>query len=189
MYNEQPIDLSTCRVSRASSRLGYANGKWESKQLSVPSMGSRSLNSFRILEEIWILFRKEDERFFIDIDYRFEIFFLQKFTRRLICYRWRKSKLVILYMFIEDINMYMTAHWWSKFVIKDRWKREHFFTLINHNFVRHENERHVKISSVKVCLLASYWLTSFMYSRFTMPLKSQESIQNRTVKNKAPVSR
>lgn len=128
-----------------------------------------------------------------EIFYRYRLsiwnIFFTEFTRRLICYRWRKSKLVILYMFIEDINMYMTAHWWSKFVIKDRWKREHFFTLINHNFVRHENERHVKISSVKVCLLTSYWLTSFMYSRFTMPLKSQESIQNRTVKNKAAVSR
>lgn len=131
MYNEQPIDLSTRNVPCFASFL----------TVGIPGpTGNGNRNNYRCpsFDRVdgrghWIRFhpsRFEYEFFYrclerrmrvIDVDYRFEVF-VQSLQEDCFLLIWividegsRSSNLIL---FVDDINIYMIAHWWSKFVTR-----------------------------------------------------------------------
>lgn len=128
MYNEQPIDLSTRNVPCFASFL----------TVGIPGpTGNGNRNNYRCpsFDRVdgrghWIRFdpsRFEYEFFYrclerrmrvIDIDYRFEVFVYKKIVLLIWIVIDEGSRSSNLILFVDDINIYMIAHWWSKFVTR-----------------------------------------------------------------------
>lgn len=128
MYNEQPIDLSTRNVPCFASFL----------TVGIPGpTGNGNRNNYRCpsFDRVdgrghWIRFdpsRFEYEFFYrclerrmrvIDIDYRFEVFVYKKIVLLIWIVIDEGNRSSNLILFVDDINIYMIAHWWSKFVTR-----------------------------------------------------------------------
>lgn len=126
MYNEQPIDLSTrdvpCFASFLTVGIQRPTGNGNRNNYRCLRWGRRGRGGY------WIRFdpSRFEYEFFLSLDkrrvmeYRFEIFFYRVYEKivlliRIVIDEGNRSSLNLISF---DINIYVIAHWWSKFVTR-----------------------------------------------------------------------